>query len=57
MENRNFSHQMFSYDLSNGSSWTSITYKLFKLSDLRLVGHSCVVYEELKSLIVYGGFR
>ena len=52
-----FSHQMYTFDLVLQNDWKRITYKLAKVSDLRLVGHSCVLYPALKSLVVFGGYR
>jgi hypothetical protein len=56
-QNYGFSYQMYTYDLVVQNGWKRITYKLAKLSHLRLIGHSCVFYPTLKSLIVFGGYR
>lgn len=51
-----FSSEMYMFNLVQ-DVWRKISYNLAKISDLRLVGHSCVFYPPLKSLIVFGGYR
>ena len=52
-----FSHLMYTYDLALQNGWKTIIYNLAKVSDLRLVGHTCVYYSPLRSLLIFGGYK